>query len=154
MRVIFNDGFEHFWDGLYIETGDVRHDLRLAYRKEFGKRVLVDISSTAGIAAPRVETLPNREKAYVTGDVEATYFPPHTTPTRSYLHTRQPVGPGPASSPARVAVPVAQSLPLLLDFKLLAGVEVARALNSPILLDTLEPDGVTRRYIGGVVLNF
>ena len=31
---------------------------------------------------------------------------------------------------------------------------VARAVNSPILLDTLEPDGVTRRYIGGVALNF
>jgi hypothetical protein len=156
MRVIFNDGFEHFWDGLYIETGDVRRDLRLAYRKELGKRVLLDISSTGGIAAPRVATLPNREKVYVTGDVESTYFPTHTTLAVSYrqIHQPQPVGTGADFRTERVDVRVAQSLHLVLDFKLLAGVEVARALNSPILLDTLEPDGVTRRYIGGVALNF
>jgi hypothetical protein len=156
MRVIFNDGFEHFWDGLYIETGDVRRDLRLAYRKELGKRVLLDVSSTGGIAAPRVTTLPNREKVYVTGDVESTYFPTHTTLAVSYrqIHQPQPVGTGADFRTERVDVRVAQSLHLVLDFKLLAGVEVARALNSPILLDTLEPDGVTRRYIGGVALNF
>ena len=156
MRVIFNDGFEHFWDGLYIETGDVRRDLRLAYRKELGKRVLLDVSSTGGIAAPRVATLPNREKVYVTGDVESTYFPTHTTLAVSYrqIHQPQPVGAGPDFRTDRVDVRVAQSLHFVLDFKLLAGVEVARALNSPILLDTLEPDGVTRRYIGGVALNF
>jgi hypothetical protein len=156
MRVIFNDGFEHFWDGLYIETGDVRRDLRLAYRKELGKRVLVDVSSTAGIAAPRLESFPNREKVYVTGDVESTYFPTHTTLAVSYrqIHQPQPVGIGADYRTERVDVRVAQALHLLLDFKLLAGFEVARSANSPILLDTLEPDGVTRRYIGGVALNF
>src|SRR5436190_2166775 len=132
LRVIFNDGFEHFWDGLYIETGDVRRDLRLAYRKELGKRVLLDVSSTGGIAAPRVTTLPNREKVYVTGDVESTYFPTHTTLAVSYrqIHQPQPVGTGADFRTERVDVRVAQSLHLVLDFKLLAGVEVARALNS------------------------
>jgi hypothetical protein len=156
MRVIFNDGFEHFWDGLYIETGDVRRDLRLAYRRELGNRVLVDLSSSAGIAAPRVAGLQNREKVYVTGDVESTYFPTHTTLAVSYrqIHQPQPTGAGADYRTERVDVRVAQAMHLLLDFKLLAGVEVARALNSPILLDTLEPDGVTRRYIGGVALNF
>ncbi|HEY6116759.1 MAG TPA: carboxypeptidase-like regulatory domain-containing protein [Candidatus Dormibacteraeota bacterium] len=156
MRVIFNDGFEHFWDGLYIETGDVRRDVRLAYRKELGKRLLVDVSSSAGVATPRLETLPNREKVYVTGDVESTYFPTRTTLAVSYrqIHQPQPIGAGADYRTERVDVRVAQALHLLLDFKLLAGVEVARALNSPILLDTLEPDGVTRRYIGGVALNF
>jgi hypothetical protein len=156
MRVIFNDGFEHFWDGLYIETGDVRRDLRLAYRKELGKRVLVDVASSAGIAAPRLATVPNREKVYVTGDIESTYFPSHTTLAVSYrqIHQPQPVGPGADFRTERVDVRLAQSLHLLVDFKLLAGVEVARAINSPILLDTLEADGVTRRYIGGLALNF
>ena len=156
MRVIFNDGFEHFWDGLYIETGDVRRDLRVSYRKELGKRLLVDVSSSAGVATPRVTTRPNREKVYVTSDVESTYFPTHTTLAVSYrqIHQPQPIGAGADYRTERVDVHVAQALHLLLDFKLLAGVEVARALNSPILLDTLEPDGVTRRYIGGVALNF
>jgi hypothetical protein len=158
LRVVFNDGFENFWDGLYIDTGDVRRDLRLAYRKEIGKRVLVDVSSSGGIAtpAPRADSVPNREKVYVTGDVESTYFPTRTTLAVSYrqIHQPQPVGVGADYRTERVDVRVAQAMHLLLDFKLLAGVEVARALNSPILLDTLEPDGVTRRYIGGVALNF
>ena len=156
LRVVFNDGFENFWDGLYIETGDVRRDLRLAYRKELGKRVLVDVSSSAGVATPRADSLPNRQKVYLTGDVESTYFPTRTSLAVSYrqIHQPQPVGAGADYRTERVDVRVAQAMHLLLDFKLLAGVEVARALNSPILLDTLEPDGVTRRYIGGVALNF
>jgi len=157
MRVIFNDGFEHFWDGLYIETGDVRRDVRLAYRKELGKRVLVDISTTAGLAAPRIALAPNREKVYLTGDVESTYFPTRTTLAVSYRQIHQPQPAGAAGDDfrtERVDVRVAQSLHLLLDFKVLMGVEVARAANSPILLDTLEPDGVTRKYIGGLALNF
>jgi hypothetical protein len=157
MRVVFNDGFEHFWDGLYIETGDVRRDVRVAYRKELGKRVLVDVSSTAGIAAPRIALAPNREKVYLTGDVESTYFPTHTTLAVSYrqIHQPQPAGAvGADFRTERVDVRVAQALHLLLDFKVLMGVEVARASNSPILLDTLEPDGVTRKYIGGLALNF
>jgi hypothetical protein len=63
MRVVFNDGFEHFWDGLYIETGDVRRDIRLAYRKELGKRVLVDVSSSAGVATPRMAIGCDRRRA-------------------------------------------------------------------------------------------
>jgi hypothetical protein len=88
--------------------------------------------------------------------VESTYFPTRTTLAVSYrqIHQPQPVGVGADYRTERVDVRVAQAMHLLLDFKLLAGVEVARALNSPILLDTLEPDGVTRRYIGGVALNF
>ncbi len=156
LRVIFNDGFEHFWDGLYIETGDVRRDLRLAYRKELGGRVLLDVSSSAGVAAPRMVTAQNRQKVYVTGDVESTYFPTHTTVAVSYrqLHQPQVAGAGADFRTERVDVRVAQALHFLLDFKLLMGVEVARAANSPFLLDTLEPDGVTRKYIGGLALNF
>ena len=157
MRVVFTDGFEHFWDGLYIETGDVRRDLRLAYRKELGSRVLIDLSSSAGVAAPRAQTLPAREKVYVTGDVESTYFPTRTTLAVSYRQIHQPQPGGGAGADfrtERVDVRVAQALHLLLDFKLLMGVEVARAANSPILLDTLEPDGLTRKYMGGLALNF
>jgi Carboxypeptidase regulatory-like domain len=156
MRVIFNDGFEHFWDGLYIDTGDVRRDVRLAYRKELGKRVLVNVSSSAGMAAPRLQMYPNREKNYVTGDIESTYFPTRTTLALSYrqIHQPQPAGIGADFRTERVDVRLAQALHLLLDFKVLMGVQVARAANSPILLDTLEPDGTTRRYIGGLALNF
>jgi hypothetical protein len=32
--------------------------------------------------------------------------------------------------------------------------EVARAENSPYLLDTIDANGVTRKYIGGLAVNF
>ena len=54
----------------------------------------------------------------------------------------------------RVDVRVAQSLHLPLDLKVLLGVELARSENSRILLDALDADGSTRRYIGGLALNF
>jgi len=156
MRVVFADGFEHFWDGLFIDAGDIRRDLRLAYRKELGKRVLVDISSSAGIASrKRASDVAGTEKVYVTGDVESTWFPTRTTLAVSYrqLHQPQPSG-GVDYRTERVDVRVAQALHLLLDLKLLVGMEMARATNSPVLLDSLDPEGVTRKYIGGVAFKF
>jgi len=38
--------------------------------------------------------------------------------------------------------------------KVLLGIEVARAVNSPFMLDALETDGTTRKYIGGLAVNF
>jgi len=34
------------------------------------------------------------------------------------------------------------------------GIELAHAENSRILLDALDADGVTRRYLGGLAVNF
>ena len=53
LRVVFNDGFSQFWDGLYIESGDIRRDERLAYRRDFGPRFAVDMATTAGTATPQ-----------------------------------------------------------------------------------------------------
>jgi hypothetical protein len=53
-----------------------------------------------------------------------------------------------------VNVRVAQALHLPLDLKVLLGVEVAHAANSPFMLDNLEIDGKTRKYIGGLAVNF
>src|SRR5581483_1694071 len=57
LRVIFSDGFEQFWDGMYIDNGDIRRDLRLAYRKELGRWFLIDVSSSAGTATPAHEPI-------------------------------------------------------------------------------------------------
>ncbi len=152
LRVIFTDGFEQFWDGLYVDNGDIRHDLRLTYRKELGRHFLVDVSSTAGSAIPAVG---GNQKVYVTGDVQSTYHPSGTTLAVSYrqLHEPQPNGTAEYRT-QRVNVRVAQALHLPLDLKVLLGVEVARAANSPFLLDTMDPDGTTRKYIGGLAVNF
>jgi carboxypeptidase family protein len=155
LRVIFTDGFEQFWDGLYVDTGDIRRDLRLAYRKELGRYFLIDLSSSAGSATPAHPTISGGEKVYVTGDVQSTFHPTGTTLAVSYRQLQQPQPNKTADyHTQRVNVRVAQALHLPLDLKLLLGVEVARAANSPFLFDTVDADGITRKYIGGLAVNF
>jgi len=155
LRVIFNDAFEQFWDGLYVDSGDVRHDLRVGFRRELMKSVLVNLSSSAGLVKPGsvATTVAAGTKHFVTGDLDSTYQPTGTTLSLSYREMRQPLRSGDYRS-ERVNVRIAQSLHFLLDLKLLAGVEVARAENSPYLLDSIDPDGLTRKYIGGLAFNF
>jgi hypothetical protein len=158
LRIVFTDGLEHFWDGLYIDAGDIRRDVRIAFRKELGSRILLDISSTAGTATPGHPAVTPRgsEKLYVSGDVESTFSPTRTTLAVSYrqIQQPQPSGNGDPYRTQRVDVRVAQSLHLPLDLKVLLGIELARSENSRILLDALDADGNTRRYIGGLAVNF
>lgn len=155
-RVIFADGSEQFWDGLYVDSGDVRRDLRVAYRKELGRYLLIDIGSTAGMATPARSDIVRGEKVYVTGDVASTFHPTGTTLAVSYrqLHQPQQGAVAPEYRTERVNVRLAQALHLPLDLKLLLGVEVARAANSPLLLETIDLGGVTRKYMGGLAVNF
>jgi len=157
LRIVFTDGLEHFWDGLYIDAGDIRRDLRVAFRKELGSRFLLDVSSMAGTATPGHPSINARgtDKLYVAGDVESTFSPTRTTVAVSYRQIQQPQpNGGEAYRTHRVDLRVAQSLHLPLDLKVLLGVELARSENSRILLDTLDADGSTRRYLGGLSVNF
>jgi hypothetical protein len=155
-RVIVTDGAEQFWDGLYVDSGDVRRDLRVAYRKEVGRYFLIDVGSTAGMATPARSVITRGEKVYLTGDVASTFHPTGTTLAVSYRQLHQPQqGPvAPEYRTERVNVRLAQALHLPLDLKLLLGMEVARAANSPLLLETFDSEGVTRKYIGGLAVNF
>lgn len=156
LRVIFTDGFEQFWDGLYVDTGDVRRDLRVAYRKELGNYFLFDISSSAGVATPPPTAIVHGEKVYVTGDVASTFNPTGTTLALSFrqLHQPQPNGGVGEYRTDRMNVRIAQSLHLPFDLRLLMGMEVAHAANSPFLFDTLNTDGTSKKYIGGLAMNF
>jgi hypothetical protein len=154
MRIVFSDGFEQFWDGFYVDAGDLRRDLRVAYRKQLGNRIAFDIESSAGTAEHTRVDLPASEKTYVSGDLASTYQPTGTTLAVSYRHMRQPQGSGADYSSDRVNVRFAQALHLPLDLKLLLGFEIAHAQNSPFMLDSFESDGGTRRYIGGLAVNF
>lgn len=154
MRLVFSDGFEQFWDGLYVSAGDVRRDLRVSYRKQVGGKVAIDLESSAGTASPTHLFLPTAEKTYISGDVASTYQPTGTSLAVSYRHMRQPQVGGPEYGSDRVNVRVAQALHLPLELKLLLGFEIAHAQNSPFLLDSFETDGAARRYIGGLAVNF
>jgi hypothetical protein len=154
LRVVFNDGFSQFWDGLYIESGDIRRDLRLAWRRDFGPRFAVDIATTAGTATPQPYS-PDLQKVYVMGDVQTIFVPTGTTLAISYREIQQPQAEeGTDYHSARMNVRMAQSLYLPVDVKLLLGVELARVTNSPFLLDPMLEEGTSRRYVGGLALNF
>jgi hypothetical protein len=155
-RVIFSNGFEPFWDGLYLEAGDVRRDLRLGYRRDVGSKFAFDIAGSAGVATPELAS--STRKVYVTGDLQSTFTPTGTTIAISFREIHQPQTTNASTTPNyrsdRVNVRMAQSLHLPLDLKLLLGLELAHAENSPFLLDTLEPAGGTKKYVGGIALNF
>jgi len=156
LRIVFTDGLEHFWDGLYIDAGDIRRDVRMAFRKELGSRILLDFSSMAGTAGPAHSAVTHgTEKLYLAGDVESTFSPTRTTLAVSYRQLQQPQqNGGDPYRTQRVDVRLAQSLHLPLDLKVLLGIELARSENSRILLDALDADGSTKRYIGGLAVNF
>ena len=154
LRMIFADEHNQFWDGVEIEAGDVRRDIRLAYRRQFGNVLAVDVAATAGTAAQRDPAEP-REKLYMTGDLQSTFNPTRTTLAVSYRDVQQPRDDAGAEYHSeRIHVRMAQSLYLPVDIKLLLGLELARAENSPYLLDTLASAGKSKKYIGGLALNF
>ncbi len=155
MRLVFNDGFEPFWDGMYIDSGDVRRDVRLSYRKDLAHKLAIDVSATSGTASrSRTGAIGSGEKTYLTGDLQSTWTPTGTSILVSYRELQQPQHTGATYRSERMNVRMAQSLHLPLDLKLLLGLEVAHAANSPFLLDMNEPEGGAKKYMGGLAVNF
>lgn len=154
-RLVFTDGYDHFWDGLYVDSGDIRRDVRVMYRRELGSLFAIDVAGTAGTATGQEGALAGRQKVYVTGDLQSTFHPTRTTIAVSYREIQQPREDGGADyRTERVNVRMAQSLYLPVDIKILLGLELARNENSPFLLDTLMLDETSKKYIGGLALNF
>ncbi|MDQ3282608.1 MAG: carboxypeptidase-like regulatory domain-containing protein [Acidobacteriota bacterium] len=154
LRVVFADEGNQFWDGLQIDAGDVRRDVRLAYRREMGKLAL-DVAATAGTAAQRTDLTHDHAKVYITGDLQSTFTPTRTSLAVSYREIQQP-GEGATDDyrTERLHLRMAQSLYLPVDIKLLLGLEVAHAENSPYLIDAFTSEGTSRKYIGGLAVNF
>jgi carboxypeptidase family protein len=152
LRLIITDGTQQFWDSLAVDQGDIQRDLRLAYRHDFGSRFAIDVATTAGTATPRDFTR-DSQKTYMTGDLQTIFTPTRTMLAVSYRGIEQP-GAHEQYHSSRVNVRMSQSLYLPIDMKLLIGVEVVRAQNSPFLLDTLLPEDTSRKYIGGLAVNF
>ena len=156
LRVLISDGMQQFWDTLAIDSGDVRRDIRLSYRHDFGSHFAIDMSTTAGTAMPRQFSTNSQTKVYVTGDLQTIFAPTRTTLAVSYRGIQQPqTAGGDEYRSARMNVRLAQSLYLPIDMNLLVGVELVRAQNSPYLLDTLIPeDAGTKKYMAGLAINF
>ncbi len=154
VRVIFNDGVQQFWDGLLIDADDIRRDVRLAYRRDFGQHFAVDLATTAGTATPAAVT-GQLQKVYVTGDLQTIFTPTGTALAISYREIQQPRASDSRDyRSARMHLRMSQPLYLPIDVKLLLGLELARAENSPFLLDVAGADETAKKYLGGLSLNF
>ena len=82
-------------------------------------------------------------------------MPTRTSLAVSYREIQQPGENGEEDyETERIHLRMAQSLYLPIDIKLLLGLELARAENSPYLMDSLTPEGRSKKYIGGLALNF
>lgn len=153
LRVIISDGTQQFWDSLLVDSGDVRRDIRIAYRHDFGPKLAIDVATTAGTATPR-RFSQGMQKVYVTGDLQTIFTPTRTMLAVAYRNIDQPIPQRADYRSSRVNVRMSQSLYLPIDVKLLIGIELAHAQNSPFLLDTLLPEENSRKYIGGLAVNF
>ncbi|HEX2062418.1 MAG TPA: hypothetical protein VHK90_16890, partial [Thermoanaerobaculia bacterium] len=123
---------------------------------QFGNRCAIDVATAAGTAAQRNPALPEREKVYISGDLQSTFTPTRTSLAVSYREIQQPGDAGEEDYESeRIHLRMAQSLYLPVDIKLLLGLELARAENSPYLVDALTAgEGRSKKYIGGLALNF
>jgi hypothetical protein len=90
LRVVFADERTSSGMASTSRTGDVRRDVRVAYRREFGNRFAVDVATTAGTATPQRSAENEREKVYVTGDLQSTFIPTRTSLAVSYREIQQP----------------------------------------------------------------
>lgn len=154
VRVMFDDSFDQFWEGLFFEDGDRHEDLTLTMSRTFGGRLAVDVSTSAGRAVNQRNPVPlRREKAYVTGIVQSMYRPSGTSFDVSYRYLEQPGDKGNLDN-ERLLVRMGQSLYLPLDLRLLLGVDLARGSASPLVRngESLEP--LETRLVGGLSFAF
>lgn len=152
VRVVFDDRFQQLWDGFYLEPGDVRKDLTLEFSRNLGNVFTVDVVTAGGSARGPSE----RSKHYLNGDFQSMFHPTGTSVDVSYRFVGQPVTDREQVNfeSERMNVRMGQSLHLPLDLRLLLGLEIARAANSPFLIDENGTGQMTRRYIGGLSVAF
>jgi len=154
-RVVFDDQIEQFGDGFYLEAGDKRRDIRLAYQKQLNW-FAVDLSTVAGTIQSTAFPIGQHDRRYLVGTFQSTFHPSGTSIDLSYRHlngTRGDRGDQPANS-ERINVQMAQSLHLPVNVRLLLGVELARGFNPAIWLDQSSLEGMHRRFLGGLSVAF
>lgn len=156
VRIVFDQGVDQLVDGLYLEPGDERRDISLAYNRNIGRHLAVDLSTSAGTAESENSSSEESRKHYLIGDLHSHYRPTGTSIKVSYRNIEQP-HPSPLDlvlQTERMNVTMGQSLHLPLDVRLLIGMELARlgAYAPGTEQETLAP--VERRYVGGLSFNF
>ncbi len=151
VRILFDDKFDQFWDGLYLSEGDVHQDVTLRWSGAITRTVGLQFSSSAGWADPRDEA--DDKKMYLTGTLQSLYRPWGTSVDIAYRYIEQPLMEGTLSETERIAVRMGQNLRLPLNVQLLVGFDVARDQN-PMLQTSDSDDPFQTRLVGGLSVAF
>jgi hypothetical protein len=154
LRIVFDDRFEEFWDAFYLEPGDVYRNASLSVSRQLSEDIAVDVKALAGEAASPLR--PDLSKQFLSGSVQSLYAPSGTALHVAWRFIEQPAVDRMLANQEseRINVRLAQSLWLPLGLRLLVGMDLARALNSPVVADGGDSDGYQRRLVGGLSLAF
>ncbi|MBW3671208.1 MAG: carboxypeptidase-like regulatory domain-containing protein [Acidobacteria bacterium] len=152
VRIVFDDRFDQFWDGLFLDEGDVHHDVTLRWNGAITKRVAVQFSSSAGWADPQTQN--DEKKVYLTGTLQSLYRPSGTSLDIAYRYIEQPWLEGSFSETERLAFRMGQNLRLPLNLHLLFGFDVARDENPILQRLDLGDDTLQTRLVGGLSVAF
>lgn len=152
VRILFDDRFDQFWDGLYLDEGDVHHDVTLTWNGTITRRLALQFSSSAGWADPQSED--QDKKVYLTGTLQSLYRPWGTSLDIAYRYIEQPWLEGSQSETERLAFRMGQNLRLPLDVQLLLGFDVARDDNPMLRGNEVDGDPLQTRLVGGLSVAF
>jgi hypothetical protein len=150
VRVIFEDRFDQFWDGLYLEAGDTHHDLTLRWNRILAEKFALHFTSSAGWAATRRHDDP--KKTYLTGSLQSLYRPSGTSVDIAYRYIEQSRFENEVAETERLAFRMGQTVRLPLSVQVLLGVDLGRDSNPAFVRgDDLS---LQTRLVGGVSVVF
>jgi hypothetical protein len=157
VRLVFDDRFDHFWEAYYLVPGEVHNDARVSFTAPLGKHFVIAVMTAAGQTEPGAsdaEGLPR--KGYIVGSFQSSYRPSGTSLDVSYRRIEQPLSEVSllTSESERLNFRMSQALHLPLDLRLLLGLDLARAVNSPLSVDRLMDGEFQKRVVGGISLAF
>jgi hypothetical protein len=150
--LVFDDRFDEFWDGLYLQKGDVLTDGVVSIRAEIGRSLQIAMMTSAG----RVESSgPSPEtKEYLAGEIRTHYEPTGTTLDVEYRFLEQPdlVDAKLLREIERLSIVVGQSLHLPVELRVLLGVSLTSEGEG--LSSAHEESRDQARLIGGLSFSF
>jgi hypothetical protein len=150
VRVIFEDRFDQFWDGLYLEAGDTHHDLTLRWNRILAEKFALHFTSSAGWAAPRRHDDPR--KTYLTGSLQSLYRPSGTSVDIAYRYIEQSRFDHDMAETERLALRMGQTVRLPLAVQVLLGVDLGRDSNPAFTRG--DDISLQTRLVGGVSVVF
>ncbi|HVR42775.1 MAG TPA: carboxypeptidase-like regulatory domain-containing protein [Thermoanaerobaculia bacterium] len=155
LRIVFDERFEEFWDAFYLEPGDVYRAFSVDVRRQLGESVAFDLATRAGYVSNELRNS-ERDRHYLSGSVQSLYIPWGTAVNVAWRFIEQPAVDSllAVHESERINLRLAQGLGRPLGLRLLVGLDLARALNSPVLADGEEGEGYQKRLVGGVSFAF